>query len=200
VVARNPIDLFIFAKLKEANLKPSPEADRTTLIRRLYFDLVGLPPTAEQVASFVNDQSPNAYENVVEELMSSPHFGERMAIYWLDLVRYADSIGYHSDNPRDIAPYRDYVIKSFNQNKRFDQFTIEQLAGDLLPNPTVEQKVATGYNRLLQTTEEGGAQPKEYAAKYMADRVRNLSSVWLGATMGCCECHDHKFDPYATRD
>ncbi|HEV8606074.1 MAG TPA: PSD1 and planctomycete cytochrome C domain-containing protein [Tepidisphaeraceae bacterium] len=196
----NPIDLFIFAKLNENNLKPSPEAERTTLVRRLYFDLTGLPPTLEQVAAFVNDQSPNAYENLVEQLLASPHFGERMAIHWLDLVRYADSIGYHSDNPRDIAPYRDYVIKSFNDNKRFDQFTIEQLAGDLLPNPTIEQKVATGYNRLLQTTEEGGAQPKEYAAKYLADRVRNVSSVWLGATMGCCECHDHKFDPYATRD
>jgi len=200
IVARNPIDLFVFAKLKENNLKPAIEADRVTLIRRLYFDLIGLPPTQQQVEAFVNNQSPNAYENLVEELLASPHFGERMAIHWLDLLRFADSIGYHSDNPRDIAPYRDYVIKSFNDNKRFDQFTIEQLAGDLLPNATLEQKVATGYNRLLQTTEEGGAQPKEYAAKYLADRVRNVSSVWLGATMGCCECHDHKFDPYATRD
>jgi hypothetical protein len=200
VAARNPIDLFVFAKLKENNLKPSAEADRVTLVRRLYFDLTGLPPTPSQVEAFVNNQSPNAYENLVEELLASPHFGERMAIHWLDLVRFADSIGYHSDNPRDIAPYRDYVIKAFNTNKRFDQFTIEQLAGDLLPNATLEQKVATGYNRLLQTTEEGGAQPKEYAAKYLADRVRNVSSVWLGATMGCCECHDHKFDPYATRD
>jgi len=200
IVARNPIDLFVFAKLKENGLQPSAEADRVTLVRRLYFDLIGLPPTQQQVADYVNDQSPNAYENLVERLLASPHFGERMAIYWLDLVRYADSIGYHSDNPRDIAPYRDYVIKSFNDNKHFDQFTVEQLAGDLLPNPTIEQKVATGYNRLLQTTEEGGAQPKEYAAKYLADRVRNVSSVWLGATMGCCECHDHKFDPFLTRD
>src|SRR5436190_2258184 len=197
---RNAIDLFILSKLKENNLQFSPEADRPTLIRRLYFDLIGLPPTPQQVEAFVNDQSPNAYENLVEELLASPHFGERMAIHWLDLVRFADSIGYHSDNPRDIAPYRDYVIKSFIDNKRFDQFTIEQLAGDLLPNPTLEQKVATGYNRLLQTTEEGGAQPKEYAAKYLADRVRNVSSVWLGSTMGCCECHDHKFDPFLTRD
>jgi hypothetical protein len=199
-VARNPIDLFVFAKLKENKLKPSAEADRVTLIRRLFFDLIGLPPSPQQVADFVNDQSPNAYEKVVEQLLASPHFGERMAIHWLDLVRFADSIGYHSDNPRDIAPYRDYVIKAFNENKRFDQFTIEQLAGDLLPNATMEQKVATGYNRLLQTTEEGGAQPKEYAAKYLADRVRNVSSVWLGATMGCSECHDHKFDPYTARD
>src|SRR5438128_2693611 len=196
----NPIDLFILAKLKENNLQFSPEADRPTLIRRLYFDLIGLPPTPQQVESFVNDQSPNAYENLVEELLASPHFGERMAIHWLDLVRYADSIGYHSDNPRDISPYRDYVINSFNDNKRFDQFTIEQLAGDLLPNATLEQKVATGYNRLLQTTEEGGAQPKEYAAKYAADRVRNASAVWLGSTMGCCECHNHKFDPFTSKD
>src|SRR4029079_10431758 len=123
-----------------------------------------------------------------------------MAVYWLDLVRFADTIGYHSDNPRNITPYRDYVIAAFNNNKPFDQFTIEQLAGDLIPDATTEQKVASGYNRLLQTTEEGGAQPKEYAAKYMADRVRNVSSVWLGSTMGWCKCHDHKCDPFLTRD
>src|SRR5205823_300447 len=141
-----------------------------------------------------------AYEALVDRLLASPHFGERMAQYWLDVVRYADTGGYHSDNHRDVWAYRDYVIDAFNRNKPFDQFTIEQLAGDLLPNATLEQRIASGYNRLLQTTEEGGAQPKEYTAKYQADRVRNASVVWLGATMGCCECHDHKFDPFSTRD
>src|SRR4029079_18380877 len=137
---------------------------------------------------------------LVDRMLGSEHFGERMALSWLDQVRFADSAGYHSDNHRDITLFRDYVINAFNTNKRFDQFTIEQLAGDLLPNPTVEQKIASGYNRLLQTTEEGGAQPKEYLAKYGADRVRNYASVWLAGTMGCCECHDHKFDPYTAKD
>jgi hypothetical protein len=197
---RNAIDHFIRARLDEEGLKPSPEADRRTLIRRLSFDLLGLPPTPEEVDAFLADSAPEAYEKLVEHLLASPHHGERMAMYWLDLVRYADTGGYHSDNHRDVSPYRDYVIDAFNDNKRFDQFTIEQLAGDLLPNPTLEQKVASGYNRMLMTTEEGGAQPKEYAAKYAADRVRNVSSVWLGMTMGCAECHDHKFDPFATKE
>jgi hypothetical protein len=197
---RNPIDVFVLAHLKEAELKHSPEADRVTLIRRLYFDLVGLPPTKEQVDAFVNDKSGNAYEKVVDQLLASPHYGERMAVFWLDLVRYADTIGYHSDNPMPVSPYRDYVINSFNQNTPFDRFTVEQLAGDLLPDANTKTRVASAYNRLLQTTEEGGAQPKEYVAKYAADRVRNVSTVWLGQTMGCAECHDHKFDPTTTRD
>jgi hypothetical protein len=196
----NPIDAFLLAKLGEQRLTFSKEADRVTLVRRLYLDLLGLPPTTEQVDAFVKDASPGAYERLVDQLLANPHFGERMAVYWLDLVRFADTIGYHSDNPRDITPYRDWVINAFNRNEPFDQFTIEQLAGDLLPNPTVAQRVASGYNRLLQTTEEGGAQPKEYAAKYNADRVRNFASVWMAATMGCCECHDHKFDPYTAKD
>jgi hypothetical protein len=148
----------------------------------------------------VGDRSSNAYERVVDRLLASPQYGERMAMYWLDLVRFADTAGYHSDNHRDVWLYRDYVIHAFNNNLPFDRFTTEQLAGDLLPNPTAEQKAASGYNRLLQTTEEGGAQAKEYTAKYAADRVRNASSVWLGATMGCAECHDHKFDAYSTKD
>lgn len=196
----NDIDKFILARLQSNGLKHSPEADKVALVRRLYLDLTGLPPTLDQVSQFVNDASPGAYEKLVDRVLESPHYGERMALYWLDLVRFADTAGYHSDNPRDIAPYRDYVIQSFNQNKPFDQFTVEQLAGDLLPNPTTWQKVGSGYNRLLQTTEEGGAQAKEYIAKYSADRVRNVSSVWLGATMGCAECHDHKFDPFTQRD
>ena len=194
------IDSFILAKLNERGLRLSEPADRITLIRRLYFDLIGLPPTPAQVDAFVKDASPNAYEKVVDELLASPNYGERMAIYWLDLVRYADTIGYHSDNHRDIAPYRDYVIQAFNQNKKFDQFTYEQLAGDLLPESTNEQKIASGYNRLNQTTQEGGAQAGEYLTKYQADRVRNTSQVWLGATMGCAECHDHKYDPISSRD
>ena len=196
----NPIDHFILARLAEEELPPSPEADKRTLIRRLSFDLTGLPPAPSEVDAFLADPSPDAYANLVERLLTSPHYGERMALYWLDLVRYADTGGYHSDNHRDIALYRDYVIQAFNDNRPFDRFTIEQLAGDLLPGATVEQKIASGYNRLLMTTEEGGAQAKEYMAKYAADRVRNASSVWLGATLGCAECHDHKFDPFTTRD
>ena len=197
---RNPVDRFVLAKLKELNLAPSPEADRVTLIRRLSFDLTGLPPTPQETNAFVEDVSSDAYEKLVDRLLASTAYGERMAAYWLDLVRYADSIGYHSDNPMNVWPYRDYVIRSFNENKPFNRFTFEQIAGDLVEGATLEQKIASAYNRLLQTTEEGGAQPKEYTAKYAADRVRNASSVWLGQTMGCCECHDHKFDPITTKE
>jgi hypothetical protein len=197
---RNVIDRFIAAEHQRRGLQPAPEADRVTLIRRLSFDLLGMPPSAEQVERFVGDTRPDAFERLVDEFLASPHFGERLAMWWLDLVRYADTAGYHSDNHRDVTPYRDYVIHAFNSNMRFDQFTIEQLAGDLLPQATIAQRIASGYNRLLQTTEEGGAQPKEYTAKYAADRVRNLSSVWLATTMGCCECHDHKFDPFDMKD
>jgi mono/diheme cytochrome c family protein len=197
---RNPLDLFVAAKHERLGYSPVAEADRVTLLRRLHFDLIGLPPMPDEVDAFVNDTSAKAYEKAVDRLLASPHFGERMAVYWLDLVRYADTGGYHSDNHRDVALYRDWVIHAFNENKPFDQFTLEQLAGDLLPNPTIEQKIASGYNRLLQTTEEGGAQPKEYTAKYAADRVRNASSVWLATTLACCECHNHKFDPFTSKD
>lgn len=197
---RNPIDHFVLAELHEQGLSPAPDADRRTLIRRLYFDLLGLPPAPEEVASFLADTSDDAYQRLVERLLASEHFGERMATYWLDVVRYADSGGYHSDNERSVWPFRDYVIRAFNENYPFDRFTVEQLAGDLLPDATTEQKVASGFNRLLQTTEEGGAQPKEYTAKYLADRVRNTAGAWLGVTMGCCECHNHKFDPFTIKD
>ncbi|MDA1052273.1 MAG: PSD1 and planctomycete cytochrome C domain-containing protein [Planctomycetota bacterium] len=196
----NDIDRFIRATLAARGLSPSPQADRRTLIRRLSFDLTGLPPTPAEVDAFVADPSKDAYVKLVDRLMASKHFGERMAMYWLDVVRYADTGGYHSDNHRDVAPYRDYVIDAFNDNLPFDQFTIEQLAGDLLPNSTNRQKIASGYNRLLQTTQEGGAQAKEYTAKYQADRVRNTATAWLGLTMGCCECHDHKFDHLTMKD
>lgn len=194
------VDRFIVARLTAAGLEQQAPADRVTLIRRLSMDLTGLPPTPDEVAEFVADTHPDAVDQVIDRLLASPHFGERMAMYWLDLVRFADTIGYHSDNPRAIAPYRDYVIRSFNENKPFDKFTIEQLAGDLLPDSTLTQRVASGYNRLLQTTEEGGAQAKEYTAKYDSDRVRNFAAVWLGSTMNCCECHDHKYDPFTQRD
>ncbi|MBN9169951.1 MAG: DUF1549 domain-containing protein, partial [Microbacterium sp.] len=197
---RNPIDNFILYRLLREGVEPSKEVDRVTLIRRLSFDLTGLPPTPEDVRAFVSDKSPNAYEKLVDKLLASPHHGERMAVWWLDLVRYADTIGYHSDNPMNVYPYRDYVVRAFNANMPFDQFTVEQLAGDLLPKPTKWQLVASTYNRLLQTTEEGGSQAKEYEAKYAADRVRNFGQVWLGGTLMCAECHNHKFDPYTQAD
>jgi mono/diheme cytochrome c family protein len=197
---RNAIDFFVLARLEHDKIEPAAEADRRTLVRRLAFDLTGLPPAAAEVEAALADQSADWYEKVVDRLLSSKHYGERMAMYWLDLVRYADTGGYHSDNHREISLYRDYVVKAFNSNKPFDRFTAEQLAGDLLPEAGTEQKIASGYNRLLMTTEEGGAQAKEYTAKYVADRVRNVSSVWLGTTLGCTECHDHKFDPFTTKE
>ncbi len=198
--SQNGVDFLVQQRLKAINLKPSPEADRRTLARRLYFDLVGLPPTSAEVESFVNDKSPDAYAKLVDRLLASPHYGERMAIGWLDVVRFADTIGYHSDTPRNVYPYRDYVIRAFNENKRFDQFTREQLAGDLLPNATLETRVASAFNRLLLTTEEGGAQAKDYEVRYLTDRVRAVGTVWLGQTIGCSQCHDHKFDPSTQRD
>lgn len=198
--AGNAIDHLVRQRLSEFGLEPSPEADRRTLARRLYFDLIGLPPAPEDVAAFERDGSPNAAERLVDKLLASPFYGERMAIGWLDVVRYADTIGYHSDTPRNVWPYREYVIRAFNDNKPFDQFTLEQLAGDLLPNSTQEQKVASAFNRLLLTTEEGGAQPKDYEARMLTDRVRAVGTVWLGQTLGCAQCHDHKFDPITARD
>ncbi|QVL34863.1 PSD1 domain-containing protein [Telmatocola sphagniphila] len=197
---RNPVDAFVASELVKQKMRHSPTADKSTLLRRLSLDLTGLPPTPAEVDSFLSDNSASAYEKVVDRLLASPHFGERMAVMWLDVVRYADTCGYHSDNHRDIWMFRDYVINSFNANKPFDRFTIEEIAGDLLPNPNNETKVASGYNRMLMTTEEGGAQAKEYTAKYAADRVRNTSNAWLGATLGCAECHNHKYDPYTSKD
>lgn len=197
---RNPIDQFVLAGLERQKLRPSPVADPVTLVRRLSFDLRGLPPTQAEVDEFASDPSDARYEALVERFLNSSHYGERMAIWWLDLVRYADSVGYHGDQPVNVFPYRQYVIEAFQNNKRFDQFTLEQLAGDLLPNPTLEQQIASGYNRLGMMSAEGGVQPKEYLAKYIAERVRNLSGAWLGLTLGCCECHSHKYDPFTSRD
>jgi Protein of unknown function (DUF1553)/Protein of unknown function (DUF1549)/Planctomycete cytochrome C len=198
--AAGEIDRFVRAGVLVNGLEPSAPADKRTLIRRLSFDLLGLPPTPAEVLDFERDTSSYGYERLIDRLMASPHFGERMAIFWLDLVRFADTTGYHGDNHVDIYLFRDYVIRSFNTNKPFDRFTVEQLAGDLVESPTDETRIASGYNRLLLTTQEGGAQAKEYMAKYSADRVRNVSTVWLGSTMGCCECHDHKYDPFKTRE
>ncbi len=197
---RNPIDSFIAASHQRQGLAPAAEADRRTLIRRLNFDLIGLPPTPQEVSAFVDDRSADAYEKVVDRLFASPHYGERMAVLWLDLVRYADTDGYSFDSHRETWMYRDYVIASFNDNKPFDRFTVEQLAGDLLPAATANDQIASCYNRLLMTSQEGCADPKEYTARYSADRVRNVSTVWLGVTMGCAECHDHKFDPITTKE
>jgi hypothetical protein len=202
---RNPIDAFVRAELLKRKMDLSLEADRRTLLRRLSLDLVGLPPTPAEVDAFVADKSPGAYEKQVDRLMASPHYGERMAVPWLDAVRYADTVGYHGDQNQNVFPYRDYVINAFNHNKPFDVFTAEQLAGDLMPDPahpkpTQEQLVASGFNRLNMMTREGGAQAKEYLAKYQADRVRTVSMTWLGSTFGCAECHDHKFDPISAKD
>jgi hypothetical protein len=197
---RNPIDAFILHSLENKKIRPSREADKAELLRRLSLDLIGLPPTVEEASAYLADKSPKAYERQVDRLLASPHFGERMAVPWLDLVRYADTVGYHGDQNVNVFPYRDYVIDAFNRNKPFDQFTIEQIAGDLLPHPSKETLVATAFNRLNMMTREGGAQPKEYLAKYAGDRVRTLSMAWLGSTMGCAECHDHKFDPFSTKD
>lgn len=197
---RTPVDAFVLTRLESEGLAPAAEAARRDLLRRVSLDLTGLPPTPEELAAFLADARPDAYERQVERLLASPHYGERMAVLWLDLARYADSVGYHGDQGLNVFPYRDYVIDSFNTNKPYDQFTREQLAGDLLPAPTEEQLIATGFNRLNMVTREGGAQPGEYLAKHRSDRVRTVSAIWLGSTMGCAECHDHKFDPFSTKD
>ena len=197
---RNPIDAFVQARLAKEGVKPSEEADRRILIRRVTLDLTGLAPEPAQVEAFIRDRSPDAFEKVVDRLLDSQAYAEHEAVGWLDAVRYADTAGYHSDGDRPAWPYRDYVLKAFRENKPFDQFTREQLAGDLMPGATTEQKIASAYNRMGRTSAEGGLQPKEYFAKYGADRVRALGANWLGSTLGCAECHDHKFDPVLTKD
>lgn len=197
---RNGIDVLVQRRLAEIGLKPAPEADRRVLIRRLYFDLLGLPPKPEEVAAFENDTSSDAYTRLVDRVLRDPHYGERMAIGWLDVVRFADTIGYHSDNPRNVWPYRDWVIKSFNNSKPFDRFTIEQIAGDLMPDANQETRVGSAFNRLLLSTEEGGAQARDYEQRMLTDRVRAIGTAWLGQTTACGQCHDHKFDPFTMRD
>ena len=197
---RNPIDAFLLKTLELRGLRPSPEADKVALIRRLSLDLTGLPPTIAEVDSFVADDRPEAYEKVVDRLLASPRYGERMALTWLDAARYADTNGYHIDNHRDIWMYRDWVIDAFNRNLPFDRFTVEQVAGDLLPDASVEQKIASGFHRNTMVNFEGGADPEEYLTKYVGDRVSTTATVFLGVTMACAECHDHKYDPFTQKD
>ncbi|MBI1355555.1 MAG: DUF1553 domain-containing protein [Acidobacteria bacterium] len=198
--ARNPIDRFVLAKLEQEGLAPSGEAAKAKLLRRLSFDLTGLPPTPEELAAFEADREPGAYERQVERLFDSPRYGERMAMRWLDLARYADTHGFHIDSHRDMWPWRDWVIAAYNANMPFDRFTVDQLAGDLLPSPTRDQIVATGFNRNHMINFEGGAIPEEYRVEYVVDRVETTAAVWLGMTMGCARCHDHKYDPIAQKD
>jgi hypothetical protein len=197
---RNPIDRFILARLREAKLEPAPEADRRTLARRASLDLTGLPPEPEEVAKFLADKNPDAYERYVDRLLASPHYGEHRARYWLDAARYGDTHGLHIDNYREIWHWRDYVISAFNKNTRWDQFTREQLAGDLFPNRTQEQWIASGFHRNNVTTNEGGVIEDEVAAMYAKDRVDTTATVFLGLTLGCATCHDHKFDPLTQKD
>ncbi|MCA9082231.1 MAG: DUF1549 domain-containing protein, partial [Planctomycetaceae bacterium] len=197
----HPIDAFVRARLVEAKIAPAPQADRSTLIKRLYYDLLGLPPTPAAVAAFVNNQSPQAYEQLVDELLASPHFGERWGRHWLDKARYADSDGYEKDRPRYHAwRYRDWVIDATNADMPFDQFTIEQLAGDLLPEPTHDQLVATGFNRQTLTNTEGGTDQEEFRVEAIFDRVETVGSVWLGLTLTCARCHSHKYDDIPQRE
>lgn len=197
---KNPIDRFVLHRLEQMGLSPAPEADRFTLARRAALDITGLPPTPEMVDEFVNDPAPDAYEKYVERLLTSERWGEHRGRHWLDYARYADSHGIHFDNYREIWAYRDWVIQAFNRNLPYDQFTIEQLAGDLLPNPTLDQKIATGFNRCNITTNEGGVIPEEYAVLYTRDRMETTAAVWLGTTANCSVCHDHKFDPLSTKE
>ncbi len=197
---RNGLDSFVLERLEREGLRPSPEADRTTLLRRVTFDLTGLPPTPAEVDAFLNDRSPDAYEKVVDRLLASPRFGERMATPWLNAARYADTNGYQSDGERTMWRWRDWVIDAFNANMPFDQFTIEQLAGDMLPGATLEQQIASGFNRNHRGNAEGGIIPEEYAVEYVVDRVETAATVWLGLTIGCARCHDHKFDPIKQKE
>lgn len=197
---RNDIDWFVLAKLDQEHLRPSPEADRRTLIRRVSLDLTGLPPTPAEVDAFLRDTSPKAYERFVDRLLASPRYGERMAFRWMEVARYADTNGYSNDGVREMWPWRDWVVSAFNHNLPFDQFTVDQLAGDLLPNATLEQKVATGFNRNNRTSAEGGIVPEEFRVDYTADRAETTATVWMGLTIGCARCHDHKYDPIPQRD
>jgi hypothetical protein len=197
---KTPIDSFVLAKLDKEGLKPSPEADKATLLRRVTFDLTGLPPTPTELKAFLNDSSPRAYEKIVDRLLESPHYGERMAMQWMDFARYSDTHGYHIDSARQMWVWRDWVIQAFTKNMPYDEFTIEQLAGDLLPNATRADQIATGFNRNHMINFEGGAIPEEYQNEYMVDRIEATSTTWLGITLGCARCHDHKYDPLRQKD
>jgi hypothetical protein len=197
---RNPIDAFILARLEKEGLAPSPEADKATLLRRVYLDVIGLPPGAKEVDEFLSDTSPNAYEKVVDRLLASEHYGERWARPWLDLARYADSNGYEKDNLRVAWKYRDWVINALNKDMPFDQFTVEQIAGDMAPNATIDQKIASGFHRNTMLNQEGGIDPEENRFETLIDRVNTTATVWLGSTIGCAQCHNHKYDPFTQKD
>ena len=198
--ARNPVDRFIFSKLEKQELSPSPEANKATLIRRLSLDLIGLPPTPAEVKAFIEDESKDAYEKAVDRLLASPRYGERMAQRWLDIARYADTMGYQADWERTQWRWRSWVIDAYNRNLPFDQFTIEQIAGDMLPGATIEQKIASGFNRNHRINAEAGIIPQEFLVEYVVDRVETTSTAWMGLTMGCARCHDHKYDPISQRE
>ena len=197
---RNAIDVFILARLEKERLALSPEAEKAVLIRRVSLDLTGLPPTLAEVEAFLADAAPKAYEKVVDRLLASPHFGERLAVPWLDLARYGDTSGYHNDSLRDMWLWREWVINAFNANMPFSEFTIEQLAGDLLPQATIAQQVASGFHRNVMTSDEGGLIDEEYLNLYVVDRVATTGVTWLGLTVGCAQCHDHKYDPLKQRE
>jgi hypothetical protein len=197
---RNPIDSFVLQTHKDKGLSPSPEADRRTLIRRVYFDLTGLPPTPREINDFLLDHSANAYEKVVDRLMNSNAYAERMTLVWMDASRYGDTSVFHDDGPRDMWPWRDWVLNAYKNNMPFDQFSIEQLAGDLLPEATEAQKIASGFNRNHATTDEGGVIAEEFRVEYVVDRVKTTGNVWMGLTMECAQCHDHKYDPISQEE
>ncbi len=197
---RNEIDAFILARLEKEKIEPSPEASRETLIRRASLDLTGIPPTPKEVDAFLADRSPDAYDNLVDRLLASPRYGERMAIQWLDYARYADSNGFQEDGSRTMWRWRDWLIDALNRNMTFDQFTIHQLAGDMLPNATLDDRIATGFNRNHRTNNEGGSIDEEWRVETVIDRVETTSQVWMGLTMGCCRCHDHKYDPITQKE
>ncbi len=198
--ARNPIDGFILARLEQAGLAPSPEADRSILLRRLSLDLIGLPPSPEEAAAFVADRSPDSYERAVERLLAAPHFGERWARTWLDQARYADSNGYNIDAPRSIWKYRDWVIAALNADMPFDEFATDQIAGDLRPGASMDQRIATGFHRNTQINQEGGIDVEQFRVDAVLDRVNTTGTVFLGLTIGCAQCHDHKYDPISQRE
>ena len=197
---RNPIDAFVYRRLAEQGLKPNSDTDRARLLRRVTLDLTGLPPTIEELDAFLADKSDNAFEKVVDRLLGSPHFGERMAVVWMDAARYGDTSVFHADGPRNMWPWRDWVIRAYNENMPFDQFTVEQLAGDLLPDSTRQQKIATGFLRNNATTDEGGLIEEEYRVEYVVDRVKTTSMVWMGLSMECAQCHNHKYDPITQQE
>ncbi|HET9318930.1 MAG TPA: DUF1549 domain-containing protein, partial [Bryobacteraceae bacterium] len=197
---RNPIDQFVLARLEKETLQPSPEASKETLLRRVSLDLTGLVPSPQEIRDFLADTSPDAYERVVDRLLASPHYGERWGRIWLDVARYADSDGYTIDAPRQVWKYRDWVINALNRDMPFDQFAIEQIAGDMLPNPTVDQLIATGFHRNTASNYEGGIDFEQYRVEAVVDRVSTTGAAFLGLTLGCARCHDHKFDPISQKE